>query len=284
MSAVMQVPSRMHSLFEEIAKLPAFFRRDLLIAWSYRMAFLSDWASLVVQLLMFSLIDRVVDPATLPVIDGERVSYLEYVTIGIAFAAVLQIGTYRAVASLREEQLMGTIESLLVTPSHPVTIQIGMLAYELAYVPLRIAVFLLGAATVFGLDLVFVNLLPAIAILVVFLMFACGLGMIGAAAILTFKQGNGMLSAFVAMMMLASGTYIPVGAMPSWLAWLASVNPLTVATDAVRSALLGGAGWAEVVPALLITFTTGVLAIAVGLTALHHSLKRERRLGTVGMY
>ena len=42
----------------ELKKVPAFVRRDFLVTWSYRFAFLSDFVNMFVQVLTFGLIGR----------------------------------------------------------------------------------------------------------------------------------------------------------------------------------------------------------------------------------
>ena len=76
------------SLFvEETAKLPAFARRDFLVAWSYRFAFFTDALALFLQAFLFYFVGLLVDESKLPEFGGSPVSYMEFVVIGIALAA-----------------------------------------------------------------------------------------------------------------------------------------------------------------------------------------------------
>ena len=138
-------------LVGELFKLPAFVRRDFLTAWSYRMAFVSDAANLVGQALVFSFISLMIDPSALPTYGGEQVSYLEFASIGIALGVFVQFALERVAIAVRGEQLMGTLESVLMTPTAPATIQLGSVSFDLLYIPLRTAIFLGGIALAFGL-------------------------------------------------------------------------------------------------------------------------------------
>ena len=51
-----ETPSRWSVLADELAKLPAFFRRDLLNALSYRFGFVTDWFGLLIQALTISFV------------------------------------------------------------------------------------------------------------------------------------------------------------------------------------------------------------------------------------
>ena len=43
MSTVALPTGRARGVAGELRKLPAFVRRDFLVAWSYRMSFITDW-------------------------------------------------------------------------------------------------------------------------------------------------------------------------------------------------------------------------------------------------
>ena len=145
----------------ELRKFPAFLRRDVLVAWTYRASFFSDWLSLGFQVAVFWLIGRMVDASKLPTYDGTRPTYLEFAAVGIIIGAFVALALVRVSAALRQEQLTGTLESLLMTPTSPVTIQLGTVAYDLVYVPVRTLVFLGALALGFGLDFRIDGILPA---------------------------------------------------------------------------------------------------------------------------
>ena len=276
-------PSRW-PVVEEIRKLPAFLRRDFLVAWTYRLAFVVDWLNLFGQILVFSLVGRLIDPSTLPVIGGEQVTYVEFVVTGIAVTTLLQISLGRVVAATREEQLMGTLEALLMTPTSQWTIQVGLVVYDLVYVPIRTLGIVLIAVLLFDASIHASGLGPAIAILLVFMLFAWGVGMLGAALVLTFRRGVNVLTFATSIVMIGSNAYVPVDVLPSWAAWIAVINPVTFAIDGVRGALLGGGGWQDAVDTIVILLPIALISLLVGVVSIRLALARERRRGTLGLY
>jgi ABC-2 type transport system permease protein len=269
---------------EEIRKLPAFLRRDFLVAWTYRLAFVVDWVNLFGQILVFSLVGRLIDPSTLPVIGGEQVTYVEFVVTGIAVTTLLQISLGRVVAATREEQLMGTLEALLMTPTSQWTIQVGLVVYDLVYVPIRTLGIILIAVLLFDARVHASGLGPAIAILLVFMLFAWGVGMLGAALVLTFRRGVNVLTFATSIVMIGSNAYVPVDVLPSWAAWIAVINPVTFAIDGVRGALLAGGGWQDAVDTIVILLPIALISLLVGVVSIKLALARERRRGTLGLY
>ncbi|MGH8957481.1 MAG: ABC transporter permease [Acidimicrobiia bacterium] len=272
------------ALVEEFFKLGAFFRRNLLTAVSYRMAFVADWFNLVLQLLIFSLVGRLVDPTRIPEIGGRSISYIEFVTVGIALMSFVQIALSRVLSAIRQEQLIGTLDFLLTTPIAPTTLQIGLVIYDLFYVPLRTAVFLALATLFFDISLDGSGFLPVLAILLAFIPFVWGLGMISSAATLTFRRGTGVMGLIIGAFTVLSAAYIPLEALPSWARGFASVNPFTLALTSARDSLLGGAGWEPVPRAVSVFLPLAAISITVGVLSFRLAMRRERRLGTLGGY
>jgi ABC-2 type transport system permease protein len=277
-------PSRPMVVLGEIAKIPAFVRRDLMVALSYRSAFLGDVLGLATQAVMFWFIGKMVDPTTLPTYGGSRASYMEFVAIGMVLSLVIALLLQRVATAVRQEQLIGTLESLLATPTATATVQVGSAAYDLLYVPIRAAIFLLVIALGFGLHFDVGGVLPALAVIAAFVPFVWGLGLLSAAAMLTFRRGGGGVLIGATVLGLLSGAYFPLTLLPGWLATVASVNPVAIAIDGVRQALLSGDGWASLQPEVLLLVPMAGASLAAGILAFRLGLARERRNGTLGLY
>ena len=268
----------------ELGKLSAFFRRDLLIAWSYRTVFLSDLAGLGLALVSFYFVGLMVDPAVLPSYGGERASYMEFVAVGIIFGVFVSIGLGRISTALRSEQLTGTLESVLLTPTSPTTIQLGSIVYELAYIPIRTALFFALIALTFGIDIEAAGILPATAVFVAFFPFVWGLGVVSAAAALTLRRAGMGIGLAVALMTLFSGAYFPLDLLPDWIAQTAPYNPIGITLEGMRASLLGGAGLDEVTDEIVKLVPISLVSLAAGAVAFRLAMARERRTGTLGLY
>jgi ABC-2 type transport system permease protein len=274
----------MSAVLAEAAKLPAFVRRDLKIALSYRVAFASDLFALVAQVLLFSFIAKLVEPDRLPRFGGTEVTYLEFVATGLVLNLAIGVLLYRVAGAIRQEQLQGTLESLLTTPTATATLQIGSVVSTLLTVPLRALLLLGGVALAFGLHMDAGGIAPAALVVVALMPFAWGLGLVSAAAIVTFRRGTGLLGAGTTLLGLASGAFFPLALLPGWLAAVAEWNPLAIAIEAVREALLGGAGWGPALADVALLVPLSAAALAIGVTLFRLALERERRLGTIGLY
>jgi ABC-2 type transport system permease protein len=272
------------SLGGELAKLPAFFRRDVITMWSYKAELLTDWINLAIQIVLFSLVGRLVDPSMLPAYGGREVGYVEFVAVGIALATFMQLGLVRVMNAMRQEQMMGTLDSLFVTPTLPSTIQLGSVVYDLVYMPIRTLVFF-GLLSIFAGFTLPPEKIPLVcALLVGFVPFVWGLGMISAAAVLTLRRGAGAVGTAITTLTIASGAYFPIAVLPGWMQGLAGANPIAMAFESAREVLLGSAGWNEIAPTVLLLAVGSIATISAGLFCFRLAMKRERRLGTMGLY
>lgn len=272
------------AFFEEVRKLFAFFRRDLLTLWSYRLAFFTDWINLIGQVLVFTLLGRIVRPDVVPSYGGRQVAYVEFVAVGIAVMAFVQVALTRMVTAIRREQMIGTLEMVLATPTSPTTFQLGSVVFDLIYVPARTLLFLGLVSGFLDIELHPGSWPVASAVLIVFIPFVWGLGEISAATTITFRQGAGFVGLAISAMTILSEGYFPVQVFPVWMQRIASWNPLTKAMNGVREALLGGAGFSEVLPSIVYLLPFSAISLVAGSVAFGLALKRERRKGTLGQY
>jgi ABC-2 type transport system permease protein len=276
---------RMGVLASESRKLGAFLRRDVLIAWSYRLSFISDWINMLVQVVVFYFVGKLVDPAIVEKLGyGKDVSYLEFAAIGIALSSFMAIALGRVNTVIRQEQVQGTLESLLLTPTAFTTIQMGSVVYDIVYVPIRTLIFLGLTALVFAASYDWSGLGPALGILLVYIPFVWGIGILAAAWTLTFKRGTGIVGLLTTAITLMSGAYFPVDQLPTWLQPYAEILPMTIALEGIRDVMLKDAGWARVLPVIKVVAPCAVVSLALGTIAFRAAFNRERRRGTLGLY
>jgi ABC-2 type transport system permease protein len=276
--------SRASLLGAELWKLPAFLRRDFLVAWSYRMAFFSDILALFTQALLFALVGLMIEPNVLPEYGGTRATYMEFVAIGLTVGVFLGIGLTRVMSTMRAEQVQGTLEALMITPTSFWTIQLGSAVYDLFYVPVRTAVFLGIITLLFGTDFEPSGILPATLLLLLFIPIVWGLAIAAAAGTLTFKRGAGGVAFGATILTIGSGAYVPLSLMPDWVQTVAEVNPLAIVLEGMRDALLGGTGWSGIAHDVALLAPMAAASLAFGAFAFRLALRREKRRGSLGLY
>ncbi len=274
----------MSVLIAEARKVPAFMRRDLLVLLSYRAAFASDLLFIAIQAAMFGFVAQLVDPSKLPTYGGVRAGYFEFVMIGVVITTVSGLLLQRVSTAIRQEQMIGTLESLLVTPTSATTVQAGSVAFDLLFIPIRMGLLLIAVWLTLGLGFDTDGIVPSLVLLGAFVPFVWGLGLVTAAAIVTFRRGTGVLGVVMSVLGLASGAFFPLSLLPGWIQRLAEANPVAVVLEGTREALIGGAGWSAVGTNVLLLGAVSVLAMLAGVQAFRAALAREHRRGTLGLY
>jgi len=272
------------SLLGELAKISAFLRRDLLVAWSYRLSFVTEWITLVVQAVTFFFVSKLVDPKALPAYGGTHATYMQFVSIGIVVGALLQLATGRIAAGVRGEQLMGTLESLLLTPTAAATIQVGTVAYDFIYIPIRMAVFLGVIAVAFGLHFDLSGIGPSVILVIALLPFVWGIGIANAAATLTFRRSGSPAGLLMTLLSIGSGSFFPLTVFPQSVASAVANTPVAIALGGIRRALIGGEGWSVLGWNLVVLAAFSIVALICGLLAFRLALRREWRRGSLGLY
>ncbi|MEO6715436.1 MAG: ABC transporter ATP-binding protein/permease [Mycobacteriales bacterium] len=275
---------RLPPVLTEMRKLPAFGRRDLLIQLSYRTAYLSEVLSLSLQTVVFAFVAKLVDPTKIPVDAGVGNPYLAFVAVGIAVAAFMQLGLSRVVAAIQTEQALGTLDSLLVTPTAFPTIQLGSAMYDAVYVPLRTAIFLTAVSLAFGVRFHASGFLPAAAVLFLFVPVVWGIGVVAAAGVLTFRRGANLIGFAAAASSLTSGAFFPLTLFPRWISAVAKYNPMALTLRLMRDVLINGAGWSSISGGLVALAVSALVSLSLGTVAFRAAVARERRLGTIGLY
>jgi ABC-2 type transport system permease protein len=274
----------MTALVAEARKIPAFMRRDLLIMLSYRVAFASDLLFIAIQAVMFGFVAELIDPGKLPTYGGVPASYFDWVMIGVVITTVSGLLLQRVSTAIRQEQMIGTLEALLVTPTSPTTVQAGSVAFDLAFIPIRMGLLLLAVTLTLGLGFEPSGVLPSLVLLATFVPFVWGLGLMTAAAIVTFRRGTGVLGVTMSVLGLASGAFFPLTLLPAWIQAIAEANPVAIAMEGTREALIGGVGWSAIGSEVIALAVFSVVALFAGVAAFRAALAREHRRGTLGLY
>jgi ABC-2 type transport system permease protein len=186
--------------------------------------------------------------------------------------------------AIRQEQLIGTLEALLVSPTSTATVQAGSVVFDVLFIPIRMGALLLAVALAFGLDFKPAGIGPALLMVCAFVPFVWGLGLVSAAGIVTFRRGIGLVGAAMGALGLVSGAFFPLSLLPHWLQAVAELNPIAIAIESVREALIGGAGWSILGPDLFALLPLSALSLFLGSVAFRAALAREHRRGTLGTY
>ncbi len=262
----------------------AFARRDFLNLASYRFSFVMGLASLLFYLLIFFFVGRVftgLGSAYLSRYGGE---YFPFVVIGLAMQSLVAAGLGGFSQVISNEQYVGTLEPLLGRRGGEFRILAAASLSRYIVSSGRLVAYLVLGVLVFGVSLRFAGLPTFIGATALTVAAYFGLGMLSAAFLLVFKQGNPVNLFFGQLAALLSGVYFPVEVLPDWLRAVAAFIPLTYALEVARSAVLGGAAAGPGGRPIIILGAFAVVSLAVGGAGFRWALARAKRDGSLSQY
>ncbi len=264
-----------------LRELWLFFRRDLSIARTYRTAFLFEAIEALFGVALFYYVARFVDSPQLRQALPQKEGYFAFSLIGFIFLDYLNAAIDSFDRSLMEARDSGTLEHLLVTQTSLPVILAGSAIYPFAASTLRIGVYIAWAAVLFGFPLGGANWLAVASVLLATLLAFSGLGILSASYLLLFKRGNPAKWFFLGLSSLAGGMLFPVSILPDWLQLVARLNPVTYALDAMRAALVGGAGFHAVWQPLLVLLLFAAVLLPLSMIVFGRALRRTKTNGTL---
>jgi ABC-2 type transport system permease protein len=268
-------------MIRSLSEVWIFFWRDLSVARTYRILFVLEALEALFGAAMFYYVARFVDSPQLQHALPEGGSYFAFSLIGFVFFDYLNAAMDTFDRSLAEARDTGTLEHLLVTQTSLPLILAGSAIYPFLVTTIRIAVYIAWSALLFGFPLRDANWPAVAAVLLATLLAFSGLGILSASYVLLLKRGNPAKWLLLGVSSVAGGMLFPVTILPDWLQLVARLNPVTYALDAMRAALLGGAGLEAVWRPLLVLLLFAAVLLPVSMAVFASALRRTKTTGTL---
>jgi len=252
-----------------------------MIAKTYRSPFIFDIIQALFGAATFFYASRFVDSPQLRSALPQPGSYFAFALVGFVFYDYLSVAMDTFDASLMEARDSGTLEHLLVTQTSLPALLAGSAIYPFVITTLRIAIYIAWGAILFHFPLAQANWIGVVLVLAASLLAFSGLGIFSAAYLLLFKKGNPAKWLLVGLWGIAGGMLFPVAILPDWLQVVARLNPMTHALNAMRAALLGGAGLPQLLPSIGILLLFAVVLLPLSMLTFSWTLSRTKVTGTL---
>lgn len=258
----------------------AFLRRDLRVFTSYRFAVATNILGIVVIVAVFMLIgDALGSDQT---VAGDGTPYASFVLVGLAFTDPLTVGMTALPRAIRDGQLSGTLEPILLAPVRTWRLITAMSAFMVLQSWIRTLVLLALGVAVLG----FWRDADPVAALIVFVPAALtfsAVGLLTAALVVAYKHGDPVMYGYAAANALLGGTLFPVALLPEWLQAISRLLPMSYALRGLRTALAGG-GISSVSTEAAVLVAFAGITLPVGLVAFRRALDRARKDGSLVHY
>ncbi|MHB1843076.1 MAG: ABC transporter permease [Sulfobacillus sp.] len=213
----------------------------------------------VINTLTIGLIASLTPPA-------QRAGIVLYLVIGALLWNFLSILFQEVSNSIQWERWEGTIEYSMMAPIHRLTYLGGVCLWGSLYGLIRTAVVLIAVIFFFHLSLAGADLPGALLIVLASILPFIGLGLMGAVLpLMSAERGAQATQVIQGVILLVSGVYYPVSALPQPLRAMGILSPATYTLQATRDAMLHGASVASLLPTAGGLVAAGLVTIPIGL-------------------
>ena len=265
-------------------KVLAFVKRDLHLELSYRFSFLLQFCGIFFSVFLFYYVARLLGEAASPYLAPYGGDYFSFVLIGIAFSGYFGVGLSSFATGIRQAQMTGTLEAMLVTPTRVSTIVLCSSLWSYLITTFRVLVYLALGALFLGVDLGQGNYPAALLILALSVVAFSSLGIIAASFVMVLKRGDPVTWLFNALSSLLGGVYYPVAILPGWLQRLSRLLPITYSLRAMRLALLKGYSLSALASDILALALFGLVLLPLSLLAFRYAVHRAKVDGSLTQY
>ncbi len=258
----------------------AFLKRDLQEQLSFKFQFLMQIFSIAAQTWVFFYLGKFIQISLGSGSNGEF-DYFGFLLLGVAFSGYQFSGLNSFALALHKEIGQGTLESVLMTPTHPLTLIFANALWSFVAATIKVCGYLLIGTLCFGLQIKSMNFWAlGFGFILTALSFS-GLGLISAAFVLIYKRGDPVAYALNGLTRLFAGVYFPVTILPLWLQNISRFLPMTHALAFMRGLLLEG----KTLPELRIYLVTlagfAVLLLPLGLYVFQQAVQTAKRDGSL---
>lgn len=262
----------------------AFLRRDFSLAISYRLAFFMQLGGILFNVAIFYFMAQLFGSAIAPQLETYGGDYFSFVLIGLAFTGFMGLSLSSFAQSVREGQMMGTLEIMLLSPTKLSAILLSSSIWSYLLTTFRVIVYLILGALVFGASLNQANYGTALLVLLLSIASFSGIGIISAAFVLLTKKGDPIAWALSGASSLLAGVYYPVAVLPDWLEPISRILPLTYALDAMRLSMLQGYSVYELRLDILVLLAFTLVLTPLSFFIFRQALRRAKKEGSLIQY
>jgi len=251
---------------------------------SYKLNFILQLGGMFITTLLFFFLSKLFERGMSDYLQPYGGDYFAFVIIGIAITDYLTVSLNSFAGEIRNGQMMGTLEALLVTPTSVPTILFSSSLFSFALTSVRILVYLVYGVMFFGLSLHVMHLPLLFLIICLTVLSFTGLGLISAGFIIIFKQGSPLNWIMSSASGVLGGILYPVSVLPAWLQPFSYLLPITHALEAIRQVVLNGKSFNSVYHEVVILGFFCLILLPAGVVFLLYGLRKARIDGSLIHY
>ncbi len=269
-----------------LRRIYAFVARDFQLATSYRFDFFMRILSILIVTTLCFFVSRIFAGFTEIEYAQWRDPLAAWLT-GLAVLNYFMTGFSSLANAIRQEQMQGTLESVLLTPISVPTVIVASSAWDFVQATLYSFLYLFFGWLFFGVQYRGSYLLALCFLLLTTLVLAC-LGILSASFAMVFKRGDPFGVLLGTGSALFSGVLFPTELLTEYagrgFGIVSRLLPPTYGLDGIRRVLLQGQSLSEVREPLVTLLLFLVLLLPFSLWVFARAIRRAKREGSLIQY
>lgn len=273
-------------ILEFLRRVRAFLARDLRLTVSYRMQFFLRILSILIVVTTLFFISKIFAGTTSSQFAQWRDPLAAWLT-GLAVLNYFMTGFSSLANAIREEQLQGTLESVLLTPIRVPTMVVASSAWDFVQATFFSFLYLFFGWLFFDVQYRGNVLLALLFLVLTTTVLAC-LGILSASFTMVFKRGDPFGIFLGAGSALFSGVFFPTELISQYagaaLGSISRILPPTYGLDGIRRVLIEGQGFSQVREPLFTLLVFLAVLLPFSLWVFGRAVRRAKREGSLIQY
>ncbi len=271
-----------------LRRIRAFIIRDFQLALSYRVEFFIRLLWILGIVTTFYFISRIFATNFVKSeYEQWQNPFIAWLT-GMAMLNYFMVGFSALANAIRQEQMQGTLESVLLTPINVPTVIVSSSAWSYIEATFNSFLYLFFGWLFFNVQYKGNFLLALLFLVLTTLCLAC-LGILSASFAMVFKRGDPFAILLGAGTALFSGVFFPKEMLQQSFGKtggkiIASINPSTHGLEGIRGVLIQGKTLSQVEMPLLILLCFLAVLLPFSLWVFSRSIRRAKREGSLIQY
>ncbi len=265
-----------------LRRMRAFVVRDFQLAVSYRMEFFMRVLSILIVVTTLYFISRIFEGFSETRFAQWQNPLAAWLT-GLAMLNYFMTGFSSLANAIRQEQMQGTLESVLLTPISVPTVIVSSSAWDYVQATFYSFLYLFFGSLFFHVEYRGNYFLALLFLVLTTLVLAC-LGILSASFAMVFKRGDPFGLLLGAGSALFSGVFFPTQLLAGGFEKVSRFLPPTYGLDGIRRVLIQGQGFSEVREPLLMLCVFLAILFPFSLWVFGRAIRRAKREGSLIQY
>jgi len=255
-------------MLNELRKISIFIKRDFRMLFTYKLAFTVSLLSIIFNLFYLLLF-------------GSMFGSRDVGSVGWSFLTNIMNST---AFSLRTEMMMGTLESILITPTKIHTVIFGYVLFGCFFGLLSMGVLIVVGIFCFGVTAFATANIFTLIIFILSTIMMMGFGMIFSGLTIWLKNIGDTIPIILGVSMFFCGIYFPIQVLPEFLQPVAKFIPFYYSIEGIRKSLIINTSTHELMGYIVILSVLAITFIALGIFILHKGLIKAKKDGSLAFY